>query len=519
MSSIVRPISRSSFFESLFSRNGLRATPSLAVHTSPLTQEDVYHLLKRSCFTIDIDFAFGLIGKTATEVVDLLIENASFLPQNPVPFDLNKGFPNPGRLSDPQSGEQRFNNLLRIFEENDKLVNWWLDLMKADTKSLSEKTTLLWHSHFTTECRNGEPIPVQFMYRQNKLFREMFLGNLRDFLVRITLDGAMLQYLNGSQNVFYAPNENYARELFELYAIGIGDGHYSENDIRQAARVLTGWQANHFNEDGALYEPWLQPDRFSLEEKNVFGERFVVDYTVTQANVLKHSIEKLVDVILTKKTDYVAKFIAGKIYRHFVYSKPITEDNPVITELAETLKSSGFDIKPVLRKLLTSQHFFDPEMRGVMIKSPVEHLLSFIKHFPVPVQQVAEWSKDFGQELLNPPNVSGWKGYRSWITTKTLPGYIRIFNKIINEKSNRDIGQWASNFGGFSSSHELTKNICLLFLGQISDGERLEKLENALLGGAPFYEWGNLSQNTENAGLRVKALLKEMFKMPEFYLC
>ncbi len=519
MRNVDKAINRGIFFDTLFGKTVLRANTSLETHTEPLTRADVYHLLKRCCFAIDTTFAKSLIGKSATEAVDLLISNAPQLTKPTIPFDVNKGFPNPGLLPGAQNGEQRYNNLVRIFDENEKLIAWWTDLMKADTRSLSEKVTFFWHGHFTSQYVGGEPIPAQWMYRQNKLFRDLLLGNFREFLLKITLDGAMLLYLNGSQNVFYAPNENYARELFELYSIGIGDGHYSEEDIRQAARVLTGWDVNHFNEGGSLYQARFVPDRFSPEEKVVFGEKFSVDYTINQANVLKHSIEKLIDLILSKKGDFSARFMASKFYRYFVFAKPITGENEVIDELASVFINSGFKVEPMLRKLLTSKHFFDPEMRGSMIKSPLENLLSFTKHFPVPGNTMFRWLEGFGHIPLNPPNVSGWKGYRSWITTKTLPAFIRTFNNILNERSNLEIGQWAATLDGFNNAAKLTESITLLFMGQVPQKDRFKKLENALLGGAPYYEWGHLSGNIENAGLRVKALFREMFRMPEFYLC
>lgn len=518
MRNVDKAINRSTFFDTLFSKNVSRATQSLEPHTEPLTKADVYHLLKRCCFTIDVNFAQTLIGKSASEAVDLLLSNAATLSLPAIPFDINYRFPNPGLLAGAANGEQRYKNLTRIFEENQKLILWWLDLMNSDTRSLSEKMTFFWHGHFTTQYDGGEPIPAQWMYRQNKLYRDLFLGKFRDFLIQVTIDGAMLLYLNGSQNVFYAPNENYARELMELFSIGIGDGHYTEDDIRQAAKVLTGWEANHFLESEKVYVPKLHTDRFAHETKTVFGESFVVDYNVTRENVLTFSIEKLVDLILTKKAEYVGVFMARKFYRYFVYSKPITDDNAIINEMASLFVNSDYDVQKVIRTLLTSKHFFDPEIRGINIKSPLENMISFTRHFPVANEDLAEWIKDFGQQPLNPPNVSGWKGYRSWITTKTLPGFIRIFNGIVREKSNLEVGQWAASLDNFNDSYGITESIVLLFMGQIPEDSRLKKLENALLGGAPYYEWPELSQNRENAGLRVKALFKEMFKMPEFYL-
>lgn len=512
-------INRKEFFDSLFANNSFKATDSLEEYTTPLTIVDVYHLLKRCCFVIDDAFAQTLVGKTANVAVNLLITNAGFV-NPPLPnFDINQAYENPEKYAGQKKQDVRFVNLTSHFEQNIILQEWWIDQMKKDGKSLAEKMAFFWHSHFTTKYDGNDVIPAQWMYRQNVLFRKDSFGNFRKFLEEITIDGAMLMFLNGSQNSSVAPNENYARELMELYSIGLDEGNYTEDDIRQAARVLTGWRVNYYTDD-VPYKVFFVPQWFSDDEKTVLGQKFVTDYEINKDNVYKNSIQRLIDVILTQKGDEVALFMAKKFYRYFVFSKPIEKDeNVVVNKLAAYFKSNNFDVKTTLVKLLTSQHFFDPETRGIQIKNPLENLLRMQQLLTsVDTKTLNEGTKYFGLEPLNPPNVSGWKGYRNWITTKTLPAFIAEFSNRTFQMTDKAVGDWAAKFTGYNDAYQLTENIALLMLGKFPEESRLEKLENVLLGGAPYYEWPQLAQSRENAGLRVKALLREIYKMPDFYL-
>ncbi len=510
---------RRSFFETLLGQTNTRAVHSLDELDRPLTKVDVYHLLKRCCFSLDPLYAKSLIGKNAKAVVTELINNAKSK-TIPLPgFDINQGFASPDNLAGDAKAKQRESNLNAHFEQNKQLVSWWLDLMKGDKNSLSEKLTFFWHSHFTTQYEGNEPIPAQFIYRQNLLLRQQYLSDFKTFLEKVTIDGAMLLYLNGSSNSRLAANENYARELLELFSVGIGEGHYSEEDIREAAKVLTAWRVNYYTDGGELYKPFLDPTLFSTDEKTVFGVTFSVDYTVNQESVYKNSIQKLMTVILDKKAKEVSHFLAEKFYKTFVYSKPQEQSNETVSQLADFFVSSGYNIEETVVKLLSSNHFFDEPNYGVQIKSPLENLLGFSSHFETSTEQLQKWVVSFGQEPLNPPNVSGWKGYRSWITTKSLPTYIFVFNEILKEQSDESVGNWAfNNMDNYDESYLLVEGIALLFLGKIPDEIRLEKLHKVMLGGAPYYEWPDLAQNRSNAGIRLKALFKEMFRMPDFYL-
>ncbi|MFT5883833.1 MAG: hypothetical protein ACI9IP_000280 [Arcticibacterium sp.] len=510
---------RRSFFETLLGQSNTRAVQSLDELDRPLTKVDVYHLLKRCCFSVDPLYAKSLIGKNAKVAVTELINNAKNKTIPLPPFDVNQGFISPENLAGDAKAKQREANLNAHFEQNKLLVSWWLDLMKGDKNSLSEKLTFLWHGHFTTQYEGNEPIPAQLIYRQNLLFRKQYLSDFKTFLEKVTIDGAMLLYLNGSSNNRLAANENYARELLELFSVGIGEGHYSEEDIREAAKVLTAWRVNYYTDGGELYKQFLDPALFSTDQKTVFDVSFTVDYTVNQENVYKNSIQKLMAVILDKKAREVSLFLAQKFYNTFVYSKPQDQPTETVTQLAYFFVSSGYNIQTTIIKLLSSKHFFDESNYGIQIKSPLENLLGFAAHFDVETEKLYKWVVNFGQEPLNPPNVSGWKGYRSWINTKSLPTYIFVFNEILKEQNDESLGNWAlKNMDNYDDSYMLVENITLLFLGKIPDELRLEKLHKVLLGGAPYYEWPELAQNKSNAGIRIKVLLKEMFRMPDFYL-
>jgi uncharacterized protein (DUF1800 family) len=511
-------VNRNTFFEQLFNVSSPQSTLTLETHDANLSLAEVMHLLRRTCFSIDYKFAKTLVGKKATDVVAILLENHTPNPALGLPFNLDSPFIYPDFLPiGPEREEQRFKNVVQVFEENELHANWWIDLAKVDQKSLTEKMTFFWHSHFTTEYKT-RVIPAQWMHRQNVLFRALFLSNIRLFLEQITVNGAMLLYLNGTDNKKNAPNENYARELFELYSIGIGEGNYTEEDVQQAAKVLTGWRANHYKDVAALYSPYLVNEDFSTDEKTVFGEKIIVDYEISTENVRKKSINKLIDVILSKKGNEVSLFMAKKFYNYFVYSKPINNEPSIISELTNHFRSSGFDVKSTIVKLLTSKHFFDPQNMGVQIKTPLENILGFNTHFKIPTDQIRQWLWDSGLEPFNPPDVSGWNGYRSWITTKTLPNYIFFFNSLINDRKSSEIADWAEKLDGYNDSASFVYSVALILLGRIPKENRVKSLELSLLGSAPYYEWPMIIENKENAGIRIKVLLKEVFKLPEFYL-
>lgn len=503
--------SRRDFFSLFQTSNTRMVLAGAEVYTQALTLVEVFHLLKRTTFSLDVNFAKTLVGKTASQAVDILFENAA-AKSNPQPPHWWQE-----ALKDPNADQEAFSqNFYKIVDQNKDLQRWWIGHMQEDNNSVLEKLTLFWHGHFTSQYTVCDTIPAQLMYRQNALFRSMFNGDLRTFLEKVTLDGAMLMYLNGGKNIKDAPNENYARELLELFSVGIGA--YTEEDVRGAARVLTGWRINSFDNGQRLHEAYLQTGYFDTDAKTIFGEQFDVNYEITEQNVLNNSIKRLIDVIIKKKGDAVAEFITTKLYKFFVYSNPDELDQNTIKSLAQGFQSSNFNLEVLVKSILKSAHFFDPENRGIQIKSPAENVIGFTKHFEVTIEQKNNLMKELGLELLNPPNVAGWRGYRSWVTTKTLPLSIKYITQFLNEQDDAAVATWVEQFEGYYDSYLLTEAVCSLFLGRLPSEERVNTFMLALLGDAPYYEWPNILENKNNAGFRIKALLKEIIKAPDYYV-
>lgn len=503
--------SRRNFFGSIFETKARKVMAGLDVYQSPLSLSDAYHLLRRTCIVVDHSFAKSLVGRSAESAVDEIINNTKTKPSPPPPSFWNDSFPDP-RLD----GAGAADNPHKIRSQNNDLQLWWIRLMQADHKSMSERLAFFWHDHFTSQYNICNLIPAQLMYRQNALFRKHELGNFTAFLKDITLDGAMLLYLNGNDNRNEAPNENYARELFELFTIGVGN--YTEGDVRQAAKALTGWKINYFKNDEKLYSPIFRSGFFDNKEKVVFGTTITVDYELSEQNVRLRSINALIDAISSKKGTEMATFISNKLYNQLVYSKPNPTDQAFIQSLAKRFQENNYQLEPLVRAILTSSHFFDPQNRGIQIVSPLESVVNFASHFDVSAERINIIMKDLGLELLAPPTVAGWSGYRSWITTKSLPLSILYFSEFVSKQSEEKVGQWARQFEGYNDSYKLTEEISSLFLGRLPNENRMESLMNKMLGGAPYYEWSNLAQNTGNAGLRIKVLMNELVKTPEFYL-
>ncbi|HVZ94243.1 MAG TPA: DUF1800 domain-containing protein [Phycisphaerales bacterium] len=281
---------------------------------------------------------------------------------------------------------------------------WWLKRMVETARPLQEKLTLFWHGHFATSYRTIEN--SWHMFRQNQLFREHAAGNFGDLLRAIIRDPAMIAYLDNNDSRKEKPNENLARELMELFSLGVGN--YSEDDIKEGARALTGYSFQY--NDFKFYK-----DRHDTNNKHLLGASGNFDG------------DDFVRLILARPA--CSKFIATKLYRFFVSELP-PKGTPefravegVIAGLAAELTGAKYEIKPVLRKLLQSDHFYDSSVRLARIKSPTELVIGAVRSLNTPVRDlgvVADAMDLMGQSLFFPPSVKGWDGERSWINTSTL---------------------------------------------------------------------------------------------------
>jgi len=278
-------------------------------------------------------------------------------------------------------------------DDVDKLAAWWMSLILAGGAPLRERVTLMWHDHFATS--NDKVDDARMMYRQNQLFREQGLGDFRELLHAAARDPAMLKWLDGNLNRRGQANENFAREVMELFALGIGN--YTEHDIQEAARAFTGWGAQ-----GRAFV--FRESQHDGGEKVIFGHRGRFDG------------EQAIDLILAQPA--CARHVARRLLMEFVVPAP---DADTIDETAALLVASDWNIMATITALLSSELFFSLEARRARIASPVELLAMSVIALDARVSPVeaAQAAARMGQALYRPPGVKGWDGMRAWINAGT----------------------------------------------------------------------------------------------------
>ena len=269
----------------------------------------------------------------------------------------------------------------------------WQNLMINSSNQLQEKMALFWHGHFATRIQQS-----LFNLDIINIFRKHGLGNFRDLLFEVSKSPAMLNFLNNQQNKKAKANENFARELMELFTLGTGN--YSEKDIRESSRAFTGWS---YDENGEFRENLKQHDD---GEKEFFGK--TGNFTGTD----------IINMILEKPQ--CAKFITTKIYKYFVYETP---DDKQIQSLSETFFKSNYDIKTLLDEIFLSNWFYAEKNIGAKVKSPVDLIVGIRRILPMDIQNgntIYNFERILGQQLLQPPNVAGWPSGIGWIDSSTL---------------------------------------------------------------------------------------------------
>jgi uncharacterized protein (DUF1800 family) len=491
----------------------------LSPYSKKLSEADAIHLLRRATFATNWKTIKEFTGKNSDEAVDLLLNNAVKPQTLPTLSWINEPIKTWWKLPADQQQPVIDAAYERVYKENFELKRWWMNAMAADTTSIREKMTLFWHGHFTSKFEIDEVMPAPSMYRQNLLFRNNHQGNFKNLVEKVSIDGAMLIFLNGKESTNKAPNENYSRELLELYTAGIGN--YTEDDVKEGARVFTGWKVNFYKDEWTQFqnfEPFLVASEHDSGVKKYLGDTIPVPPQVTQAAVYEYEVQKLVGIILTKKADAVSNFICEKLYRYFIYSNPAKVNIDIIKSLAKTFRDNNWQIRPVLAELLKSNHFFDEVQRGIQIKSPSELIVGITKHFDVDGEW-KEWvMKTMGQELLNPPNVAGWPGYRKWADTRTFPFAVQQISSFLWSPKNDFLVNWASQFDNKDDPKLLTEQILSLFLAKKPTVAQVDKGLKDLLGGSPDYEWPNMIKNNDVGGFRIRILLLQIVKMPDFHL-
>lgn len=473
------------------------------------------HLLRRTTFMPKWSEIAQLAAMTPGEAVDLLLNT----PSEPTPPSIVDS-----ETESLDGLDQQSQQIVRSKWESDAgvLRKWMVDTMTDSPLSIYEKMTLFWSGHFTTEFEvDQDYVVAPLLYRQNKLLRENGLKNLRDLVLNVTLDGAMLQYLGGNLNSAGKPNENYGRELLELFTTGLG--WYTEGDVQNAARILTGWRIAMYSDKpkpNGAFTTYFIPAAHDINGKQFLGESFPARdvSTNTEFIVRRDEVKKLVDTIFERRTEAVAKFISRKIYRFFVYSNPAQSDESVIQAMADLMIASDFEIKPVMAALLKSQHFFDNANIGAQIKTPAELTVGFGRQLTEPAKAYTKMTP-LGQVLFDPPNVSGWAGYHDWITTSTFPRRAELSNEVMSLMDDDITVAFIKQFPDHTNASKLIDAVALLLLPRKLSAARKSALMESLLGGAPDYEWPNILASTPSSAARqMKDVIARITELPDFQL-
>jgi uncharacterized protein (DUF1800 family) len=390
---------------------------------APLGFDDARHLLSRASFAAAPAEVDSFARLTREQAVDRLLPTTDKPRVTPPPEWVREPVtpaPQVRAMSTEERQVWQRGNVARGIE----MRGWWLQEMTATPNPLSEKMTLFWHNHFvSSQQKVRQP---QYLYRQNLLLREHALGNFGAFLHAIARDPAMVIYLDSASNRKGQPNENFAREVMELFTLG--EGNYSERDIKEVARAFTGWSI-----DGDKGEFVFRKAAHDDGVKTVLGQSGAFDG------------DAVLDVLLAQPQ--TAEFIVRKLWLEFVSPNVNPSDAAEVKRIAGVFRDSRYDIRAALRALLTSDAFYAPQHRAALVKSPVDLVVGTLRQFQFTTGDVAPFAlvvAQLGQNLFSPPNVKGWPGGDAWINSTTLLARKQFLDRLFRSEAARPVAMMAA---------------------------------------------------------------------------
>lgn len=474
--------------------------PSLSLRDVEFDIPASVHLLKRTMFGPTLEEVFTANDAGLESILDQLLSDGTTpsppgdWATHPFPENFNNFTP-----------DQVDSLIEAYYYRFDVMRSWWIELILQDGISAREMMVLFWHDHFATSMEKVLFTPA--MYNQNALMRYYAFGNIKNFVKDMALDPAMLLWLDNNQNTVEAINENFTRELLELFTIGIGN--YTQQDIIEASRAYTGWVTDGMN-------------AFFVPQYHDYGMKTFMGQTGN------FNGDDIVDIIFEQEE--TARFFARKIYRWFLYEYP---DEAIIDEMAGILRDNDYDIIPMLESLFSSEHFFDENFRGAAIKSALVHTLGTVRQIYIdefiPIEEdlsehavLVYFQQLFGQVMFLPPDVSGWTGYRTWINTYTLPWRKMFTNAVIDGYIfNFDVGiqmdplEFIQHFPEPNDAYQLVDDLTTYFYAMEPTEQIQEVLLQELLQGLEPYNW---SIDIPQADQRIRGLIKLIMRIPDYQL-
>ena len=493
---------------------GSRATSTLNPYSGTFGKAELSHLLRRTLFGVTTADQNHFAGKTLSQVLTELL-TLSAAPSPP----LNNYNDNNFTDADIPFGQTWVNAPSNTNSANANgrrrrsIKSWWVGLLLNQEGNLTEKMTLFWHNHFATQLNVYQD--ARYAYKHYALLRANSLGNFKTLTRLVTTDPAMLDFLNGNTNTKNAPNENFGRELQELFTVGKGPNSlYTEDDVKAAARVLTGWK-----DDRANIASYFDSTKHDTTNKQFSA--FYNNTVITGQSGANGALEtdQLMDMIFQQQE--VARYISRKLYRWFVYYVIDAQvEADIITPMANLLVANNYNVVPALQALLSSEHFFDPLNTGCHIKNPVDHLVGVSRQFNIAFPDASTLALQYNawyilssamfsltMDIGDPPSVAGWTAYyqepqfhEQWINSDTLPSrneYTDALASLSGVRQNGvtlkiDLIAFAAQFANPGDPNQLIADSAALLSPNDIGATQTAFLKTILLSGqAQDYYWTN----------------------------
>ena len=389
----------------MYSCNTGTIAPYVPTPENPWDDAKIKHLYRRLAYGASIPELAAAKSKSPSQLVDELVDAAIGQGVTPPPPWANKTEPEYNAIDDDQLRE------LKNIERDEGYVMAAKDLLQ---NGLHARLTFFWLNHFVTQYSEYQ-CPA-YMYQYYAKLQEHAIGNFKEFTREIGLTAAMLAFLNNFENTKNRPNENYARELFELFTLGEDIG-YTQIDIEEASKAMTG-----YNERAEKCGPiTFDPETFDTRSKRIFGRTGAWDYN------------DVIEILFEERRDEIAELICAKLYRYFVNPE---QDADIIVQMKKTFLDNEFDLAPVLRQLFKSEHFFDVNTHGIIIKSPYDVTIQFLHESGLSYNEelldiLRNRNDTLSQNFFQPVDVAGWERDRKWLNTFTLPARWFVLEEIL----------------------------------------------------------------------------------------
>jgi uncharacterized protein (DUF1800 family) len=470
----------------------------------PWDKRKALHLFRRATFGANLNAVNASLTQNPNVVVDKIVNDALLLPLTTAPLWAN------WTLSDYSADPIERNTQIGL-----QIIEWqsqWVVDMKKN--GLRDKMSWFWGNHFVTKIdMYGCP---SWMYRYHSLLQKHALGNFKTFVSEIGLTPAMLIFLNNIQNTRFQPNENYARELLELFTLGVDNG-YTQMDITNVARAITGWNGidqTNLCGDVTFVQPFWDPG-----QKTIFGKTGNWGY------------DDVINLLFTERAVQISEYICRKLYVDFV-NPDVNED--MVKLLAKVFRDNNFEIAPVMKALLQSEHFFDDANVGTIIPGHIAYFLTFLNEIGYQEDKellyaVGYSASEFNEQIFNPTDVAGWPGNRNWITTNSFPYRVEGILNIIRYNFNLN-GEMLEEYRAFAkgltmASESNAEKVCRAIVDYILPNglQKESDYQDALAvfkAEIPenYFELGLWNLDWEYAPAQVVFLIVHLSNLPEFQL-